>query len=159
MDDALKKRFYNSYRDEQKRLEAYRKEWGEDPPPMDADWQHMRNHNGEILRHYDNSVTVFYKIGIGFAPTLEQWEQHETLQAEIAEAERRGDTAEYDRILAELKTLIAASQGPVPIIDGGVYSGDPISKAKKSRKRNDAIKDVYRKFGLEHCMPTFPTEP
>ncbi len=152
MDDATKQLFYETYREERKRLEAYRKEWGEDPPPIGANWQHMRNHNGETLRHYDNTVTIFYKDGVGFAPTLEQWEQHEAFQAELAKAQRRGDTAEWNRISAQIETLIAAAQGPVPLIDGGLYSGDPSSREAKDRKREEAIREVYRKFGLEHTL-------
>lgn len=133
-------------------IKAYRQKWGVDPPPIGADWQHIRNHNGEVIRHYNNTVTILYREGIGFAPNLEQWEQHEALQAEITEAERRGDTAEYDRILAELTKLVAESQGPVPIIDGGLYSGNPISNEEEHRKILEAEREVYRKFGLVHTL-------
>lgn len=131
-------------------IERYRKKWGVDPPPIGAKWQHLRNHTGEVIRHYNNSITVLYKIGTGFAPTSEQWEQHEALQEELVEAEHRGDTAEYNRILGELKTLIENSQGPVPIINGGVYTGDPISNEEKHRRVLEAERDLYRKFGLIH---------
>lgn len=159
MDDATKQLFYKTYREERKRLAEYRKEWGEDPPPIGANWEHMRNHNGETLRHYDNSVTVFYKDGIGFAPTLEQWEQHEALQAELVEAQRRGDTAKWVHISAQLETLIASAQGPVPIIVGGLYSGDSISDEEENRKREQAIREVYRKFGIEHTLQQLSERP
>ena len=161
MDDATKLLFYNTYREERKRLAAYRKEWGENPPPIGANWQHMRNHNGETLRHYDNSVTIFYRDGIGFAPTLKQWERHEELETALAEAQRRGDTAEWNRISAQLETLIASAQGPVPIINGGLYSGNPISDEEKNKKILEAEREIYRKFGIEHTLqqlsdPTIP---
>ncbi len=134
-------------------IEAYRKEWGVDPPLIGANWEHMRNDNGEVIKHYDNSTTTFYKVvNDGFAPTPEQWEQHEILQRKLVEARRSGDTAEYDRILAELKVLIAKSRGPAPVITGTLYSGDPISEEEAHRQREEAIREVYRKFGLEHRL-------
>ena len=159
MDEDLKKRFYDSYRDEQKRLEAYREKWGEDPPPIGANWQHIRNSNGETLKHYDNNITVLYTVGTGFAPTVEQWKKYEVLQAEVVEAERLSNFDEYDRKMAQLNKLIADNQGPVPIISGGFYSGDPISHNEESVQRLilQAQKKVYRKFGLEHLTTRSPT--
>ncbi len=134
-------------------IAAYREEWGVDPPPRGANWQHIRNDDGTVLKHYDNTTIAIYKVvDDGFAPTQEQWEQHEFLQRLLYEARRRGDTSEYDRILSELKVLIANSRGPAPVITGGVYFGDPISEAEKQRQREEAIRDVYRKFGLEHTL-------
>ncbi len=135
----------------------YWKDRGLEPP--DGDWTWATDGKGNYYKSYKGQFTPFeIKTKIGYAPTLEQYQQMQKLHAEWHRAKNKGYTAEVQRLEAEMATLREASQGELPTYAGGVYQGR-VGESPEEAKRNGRIqraavlRQLYREYGLEHLMP------
>ena len=137
----------------------YRKKHGIDPPPLDANWRHVWDEDGNVHRLYDGETTILkYETRIGFAPTKAQYERYLQLYEELKSLTSEGPRA--TEISQELRELFAKSQGEIPVKFSSVHIAHPTlnreayeEDAKAARMR--AIRRLYREFDLEHLIPYY----
>ena len=134
----------------------YWKELGLEPP--DGNWTWAWDDEGNYYKSYEGRFTGFKVITqMGYAPTLEQFQRGKQLHNEWHKAKSEGNDAEVKRLKAEIETLIEESQGEVPSFTGGVYRSAPGESKEDAirngdRQRQEAIRRLYREYGLEHLL-------
>ena len=107
--------------------------------------------NGDpVLRRLDEPV-IRIKMGIGFAPTLEEFKKWEKLFDDQGWAEARGDHAEAARLTAEMEALEASVQRMRPLGATSIYS--TAEAASKSRRfMTEKLNAALREHGLAHLI-------
>lgn len=114
-------------------------------------WVPELDENGNpILRRLDEPV-IKIRMGIGFAPTKEQFEKYEQLKLDRWRAEKRDDVAEIDRLTAEIDALEESAQRMRPLSVGAL--GTTAEHASKSRRMaKEKFNAALREHGLEHLI-------
>lgn len=150
---------WNSLTSKQKQqiFDQFYVQYGLKVPPRgyDYDWKDVGvpylDENGKpILRRLDEPI-IRIQMGVGFAPTLEEFKRHKQLMFDAGVAESRGDFAEAERIEAEIKALEASAQRMRPLF---VSSSGTTAEAKsKSRQfAKAAYNKALREHGLAHLI-------
>ena len=135
---------------------------GLEPPPPGYDyvWDDIEvphiDENGNYVLHKQGEPIVELKIGIGFAPTPEELERYLQLDNQHAFAEAKGNTAEAERLLAEIEQLKASAQRERPLGASSRWLVSAKQKAadpdKASRLRREKYHEALREYGLEHII-------
>lgn len=114
-------------------------------------WVPELDENGNpILRRKDEPV-IRIKMGIGFAPTKEQFERYNQLKEDRWRAKKRDDVAEVARLDAEIEALEASAQRMRPLSVGA--GGTTAEHASKSRRMaKEQFNAALREHGLEHLI-------
>ena len=97
---------------------------------------------------------VEVKYGIGFAPTLEEYEKYEQLQEDQGWAESRGDVAEVARLTAEIEALEASVQRMRPLYTTSISVGAE-AKSKSSQFSKEKFNAALREYDLEHLISPY----
>ncbi|MDE0634480.1 MAG: hypothetical protein OXI43_01320 [Candidatus Poribacteria bacterium] len=132
-------------------------QFGLKPPPRGYDYHWDEpgvpylDANGEpVLRRLDEPAIVI-EMGIGFAPTLEQYKTYNRLLDDWIAAEGRGDVAEAARLDAEIEALKASAQRMRPLsVSSSSTTAEQASKARSLRK--EKYNAALREYGLEHLI-------
>ena len=137
--------------------EYYKERWGEDLPP--EGYRHIRDKEGNVhLIHQDEPFIQIHEI-IGFAPTRAQYKRYKQLQTELSAAEASGDTMQANQIDAELKQLVADSQGTIPTVSSLSIgrSGESIEalEQRMAEHKTAALKAAYQEYGLGYLADDF----
>lgn len=150
-------------RDEAYRLwrEDYKKRMGVEAAPLGEHYNHVKDEDGNVYRVYPNTVTFLKpkKMKIGYAPTLEQHKRMLKMHSQWHEAKDDGNTAEVNRLEAEMDKLKEEAQGEIPTLGPGVYEsvGESPEEASRNRQRQiaAAMRQAYIDMNLEHLLPTY----
>ena len=86
----------------------------------------------------------------GFAPNREQLDRYLELRERFREAHARGNQTEADFFQAEMGRLEVEAEGDVPSVRVS-WQGEK-ARSKASQVLDEAIKQAYRDFGLEHLL-------
>ena len=107
--------------------------------------------NGKpVLRRLDEPA-VRVRMGIGFAPTLEEWKRYSKLLDDQGWADSRGDVAEVDQIQSEIDALEASAQRMRPL--SVVASGQTTEARLKARSfSKEKFNAALREHGLAHLI-------
>ena len=114
--------------------------------------------NPILLKEGDPWVEV--KMGIGFAPTLEEYERYEQLREDYEWADTRGEVAKAQRLAAEIEALEASVQRMRPISMTSFWSG-PTGTQDKARSRRIAREKynaALREHGLAHLISPYSND-
>ena len=111
--------------------------------------------NPILLKEGDPWVEI--KMGIGFAPTLEEYERYEQLREDYEWADTRGEVAKAERLAAEIEALEASVQRMRPISRISFWSGPSGTedKARTSRIANEKYNAALREHGLAHLISPY----
>ncbi len=114
-------------------------------------WVPLLDENGNPVLQKIGDPIVEVQMGIGFAPTLDEFEKYNELDEAWGLAEARGDAAEAKRLKAEMDALEASAQRMMPI---GVVSGSIGAEAKSKARsfRKEAYNAALREHGLGHLI-------
>ena len=127
------------------------------PPPRGYDYHwdepgvpYLDKNGDPVLRRLDEPAIVI-KMGIGFAPTLEEFKRHEQLVDESIAAHGRGDVAEAARLDAEIEALKASAQRMRPLSVSSSWTTAE-QKSKSRRLAKEKFNAALREYGLEHLI-------
>lgn len=111
--------------------------------------------NPILLKEDDPWVEI--KMGIGFAPTLEEYERYEQLREDHGWADSRGEVAEAERLAAEIEALEASVQRMRPISMTSFWSGPSGTqdKARSQRIAREKYNAALREHGLAHLISPY----
>ena len=107
--------------------------------------------NGHPVLHRLDEPIVDIEIGIGFAPTLEEFEKYKKLYDDQGWAEARGDVEEAARLQAELDALIESVQRMRPV-GMSLFGSTAEAKSKTDQFAKEKMGAALREYGLEHLM-------
>lgn len=146
-------------RDEAYRLwrEDYKKRMGVEAAPLGEHYNHVKDEDGNVYRVYPNTITFLKpkKMKIGYAPTLEQHKRMLKMHAQWHEAKDDGNTAEVNRLEAEMDKLKEEAQGEIPTLGPWVYTGVAEGASENiDRQIEAASRQAYIDMNLEHLLPT-----
>ena len=138
--------------------ESYRNFWGFDPPIVDAYNRHpyraMLDNWGAPTQWFRSTEYVsHYGRRTGFRPDPGQLERYLSLQADWKRALLDGRSDVAGNLRHQMRLLEASAQGeiPVPHTYRLLYYGDlPETPEEDSAKKAEAIRDVYKRMGIEH---------
>lgn len=125
------------------------------PRGYDYDWKDVGvpylDENGKpVLRRLDEPI-IRIEMGVGFAPTLEEYEKYEQLMFDAGVAKSRGDVAEAERLKAEIKALKASAQRMRPLSVSSIST--TAEQGSKSRRFAKArYNAALREHGLGHLI-------
>ena len=135
---------------------------GLEPPPPGYDyvWDDIEvphiDENGNYVLRKQGEPIVEVKIGIGFAPTPEELERYLQLDNQYAFADATGNTAEAERLLAEIEQLKASAQRERPLGASSIWGATTTQRAaepnKAERLRREKYHEALREYGLEHII-------
>jgi hypothetical protein len=114
--------------------------------------------NPILLKKGDPWVEI--KMGIGFAPTLEEYQRYEQLREDYEWADTRGEVAKAKRLAADIEALEASVQRMRPISKMWIWSG-PTGTQDKARSRRIAREKynaVLREYDLEHLISPYSND-
>ncbi|MYB64231.1 hypothetical protein F4X73_06040 [Candidatus Poribacteria bacterium] len=139
----------------EKYLAEYIAKWGE-PPSPDRSYQHFFDNHGTVLRHYrGTSVVSHYRITVGFAPTISEFERYKQLKTEWKKAAKDQDFEESNRIHEKIQTLVQSAQREYPEPFGFGYYGNPITEGEQRRLDDEAEKLFYERMGVPHLYELY----
>ena len=145
---------------QQQIFDQFYHERGLNPPPKGYEyvWKEINvpllDENGDPVLKKVGDPWVEVKYGIGFAPTLEEYEKYEQLQEDQGWAESRGDVAEVARLTAEIEALEASVQRMRPLGAMATAIGDE-ARSKMSRRRREKFNAALREYDLEHLISPY----
>ena len=126
-------------------------------PPRGYDYQwkdagipYLDENGNPVLRRLDEP-SIYIDMGIGFAPTLEEWKKYNKLLDDQGWAESRGDVAEVERITSEIEALEASAQRMRPLSVGS-FSVNAEQKSKARELRKAKFNAALREHGLAHLI-------
>ncbi len=132
-------------------------QFGLEPPPdgydyhwKDAGVPYLDENGKPVLRRLDEPI-VEIEMGIGFAPTLEEFERWEKLYDDQGWAEARGDVDEAKRLKAEMDALEASVQRMRPLTVSA-YGSTAEAKSKSDRFATEKMCAALREHGLAHLI-------
>ena len=132
-------------------------QFGLKPPPRGYDYHwkepgvpYLDENGAPVLRRLDEPI-VEVTMGIGFAPTLEEFKRHEQLVDESIAAHGRGDVAEAARLDAEIEALEASAQRMRPLTVRSTWSTAE-AKSKSRQFAKEKFNAALREYGLEHLI-------
>ena len=116
--------------------------------------------NGQPILLKKGDPWVEIKMGIGFAPTLEEYERYEQLREDHGWADSRGDVAEAERLAAEIEALEASVQRMRPLSMMSVWSGPTGThdKARSRRIAREKYNTALREYGLAHLISPYSND-
>ncbi len=130
---------------------------GLDPPPPGYEyrWKDINvpllDENGNPVLHKKDEPFIEVHMGIGFAPTLEEFKKYNKLIDDQGWAESRGDVAEVERLQSEIEALEASVQRMRPLnVTAMVSNAKADSKADRMAK--EARDAAFREHGLAHLI-------
>ena len=143
----------------EQQLAEYIAKWGE-PPSPDGSYQHFYDNHGDVLRHYrGTSVVSHYRLEVGFAPTISEFERYKQLRAELRavykETGKSINIKEVERINDKIQTLVKTAQREVPVPYGFGYYGDSISQGEEKILDDEAVKLFYKRMGVPHLFELY----
>ena len=130
------------------------------PPPKGYKyrWKDMGvpllDENGDPVLQKEDEPWVVIEYGIGFAPTLEEFERYEKLQDDQGWAESRGDVAEVARLTAEIEALEASVQRMRPLGAMTTWTSAE-AKSKSSQFSKEKMNAALREYDLEHLISPY----
>ena len=137
------------------------KKYGVEPPPPGYAY---RMSDPGVLRLDGYGKPILYKegeavfdivIGIGFAPTYEQY-QHYLHLIQLRDAARHaGDDNRADQLNAEIDQLEADAQGEIPVVSSSQAVPTHLAeeaKVERSRKASQIMKQAYIDMGLGYMI-------
>ncbi|MDE0634478.1 MAG: hypothetical protein OXI43_01310 [Candidatus Poribacteria bacterium] len=132
-------------------------QFGLKPPPRGYDYHwdepgvpYLDKNGAPVLRKLDEPAIVI-KMGIGFAPTLEEFKRYKRLVDEAMWASGTGDVAEAARLDAEIEALKASAQRMRPLtVSSSSTTAEQASKSDRLRK--EKYNAALREYGLEHLI-------
>ncbi|RKU30721.1 hypothetical protein C6497_03320 [Candidatus Poribacteria bacterium] len=112
-------------------------------------WVPELDENGNpILRRLDEPV-IKIRMGVGFAPTKEQFEKYNQLKEE--RLTKRRNPTEVARLTAEIEALEASAQRMRPLsVGAGWTTAEQASKSDRMAK--EKFNAALREHGLEHLI-------
>ncbi len=127
------------------------------PPPRGYDYHwdepgvpYLDKNGDPVLRRLDEPAIVI-KMGIGFAPTLEEFKRYKQLMDALFAIYGSDDVAEIARLEAEIEALRASAQGMRPLtVSSSSTTAEQASKADRLRK--EKYNAALREYGLEHLI-------
>lgn len=144
----------------QRIIDQFYHQRGLNPPPKGYEyvWKEigvpLLDENGDPVLHKKGEPYVEVKMGIGFAPTREEYERYEQLQEDQGWAESRGDVAEVARLTAEIEALEASVQRMRPLYTMSTSIGAE-AKSKARRVRREKLNAALREHDLEHLISPY----
>ena len=117
----------------------------------------LLDENGNPVLHEEDVAWVEIKMGIGFAPTLEEYERYEQLREDYEWADTRGEVAKAKRLAAEIEALEASVQRMRPLSTMSSWAGPTGTedKAKSDRLRDEKFNAALREYDLEHLISPY----
>ena len=146
--------------EQQRILDQFYLQRGLNPPPKGYKYRWkdidvpLLDENGDPVLQKEGEPWVEVKMGIGFAPTLEEYERYEQLQEDQGWAESRGDVAEVNRLTAEIEALEASVQRMRPLSTMWTAIGAE-AKSKASRVAREKLNAALREYDLEHLISPY----
>ena len=125
------------------------------PRGYDYDWKepgvpYLDENGNPVLRRLDEPL-VRIRMGIGFAPTLEEWKRYSKLLDDQGWADARGDVAEVERIQSEIDALEASAQRMRPLsVSASWQNTEARLKARSFSK--EKFNAALREHGLAHLI-------
>ena len=114
-------------------------------------WVPELDENGNpVLRRLDEPV-IKIRMGVGFAPTKEQFEKYNQLNLDRWRAEKRDDAAEVARLTEEIEALEASAQRMRPLSVSSLSVSDE-QASKANRMAKEKFNAALREHGLEHLI-------
>ncbi|MDE0634479.1 MAG: hypothetical protein OXI43_01315 [Candidatus Poribacteria bacterium] len=132
-------------------------QFGLEVPPRGYDYHwkepgvpYVDANGNPVLRRLDEPL-IEVEMGIGFAPTLEEFKRHKQLMDAWIAASGSGDVAEEARLQAEVEALEASAQRMRPLSAMSISTtAEQKSKARSLRK--EKYNAALREYGLEHLI-------
>lgn len=144
----------------QRIIDQFYHQRGLNPPPKGYEyvWKEigvpLLDENGDPVLHKKGEPYVEVKMGIGFAPTREEYEKYEQLQEDQGWAESRGDVVEAARLTAEIEALEASVQRMRPLYTMTSWVGAE-AESKSSRRAKEKMAAALREYDLEHLISPY----
>ncbi len=114
----------------------------------------LLDENGTPVLQKEGEPCVEIKMGVGFAPTREEYERYQQLQDAQGWAESRGDVAEVNRLTAEIEALEASVQRMRPLYTMTTWTSSE-AKSKSSQFSTAKFNAVLREYDLEHLISPY----
>ena len=114
----------------------------------------LLDENGNPVLHKKDEPIVEIRMEIGFAPTLEEFKKYNELFDAQGWAEADGDTAEAERLKAEMDALEASVQRMRPVHVMTSWIGAE-AKSKASRVAREKLNAALREYGLAHLISPY----
>ena len=138
--------------------ESYRNFFGFDPPISRYDntfpYRAMLDNWGDPIQWFESTEYVHrYARTTGFRPDPEQLERYLSLQADWKRALLDGRSDVAGNLRHQMRLLEASAQGEIPVSHsyGLSYYGElPETPEEDRAKTAEAIRDVYKRMGIEH---------
>ena len=130
---------------------------GLDPPPPGYEyrwkdrWVPLLDENGNPVLHKKDEPIIEVHMGIGFAPTLEEFKKYNKLLDDQGWAESRGDVAEVARLEAEITALEASVQRIRPV-NVTTITSNAKAQSKSRSMAKEAKNAALREHGLAHLI-------
>ena len=137
------------------------KKYGVQPPPPGYAY---RMSDPGVLRLDEDGNPILYKkgeavfdivIGIGFAPTYEQYQHYLHLIRLRDAARHAGNDNRADRLNAEIGQLKADAQGEIPVVSCSLGVPKHLAEAaikKADRRASEIMKQAYIDMGLGYMI-------
>lgn len=142
---------------QQQIFDQFYTQFGLEVPPEGYDylWKDIgipyTDENGKpVLRRLDEP-TIDIEYGIGFAPTLEEFEKFKKLDLAWGLAKAEGNTAKEQQLKSEIDALTASVQRMRPLFIHSA-STNAEQKSKIDRMSKEAMRNALREYGLEHLI-------
>lgn len=141
-------------------MRIYKKN-GVDPPPQGYAYRMSEpgvlrlDENGDPILYKEGEAVFYIGIGIGFAPTFEQYQNYLHL-IQLRDAERHaGNVNKADQLHAEIVQLKADAQGEIPIVSSSQAVPTHLAEAaakERSRRASKIMKEAYIDMGLGYMI-------
>lgn len=117
----------------------------------------LLDENGNPVLQKEGEPLVEIKMGIGFAPTLEEYERYKQLREDYEWADTRGEVAKADRLAAEIKALEDSVQRMRPLSTMWTAVGNE-AVSKGSRFATEKYNAALREYDLEHLISPYSND-
>lgn len=138
----------------------YKSDMGVYPPPRG--YYHWKDDDGvHLVKNGEPYVKI--KIYKGFRPSPAQLEAYQDLLNQKVHAWRKGDRAEYDRVVKKVEDLRGSAPGKIPNIGGVAFIGiEPdVANAMAQEKLKAAFEElgIGYLYGVSGLIPSLEVEP
>lgn len=110
--------------------------------------------NGNPIMIKQRDIYIKVRYGEGFAPTLDQYQEYQSLEIELNKAIYKDtDPKDIAEIKKKMDNLKSSARGKVPVGASSV-GGENLSSTEIDLKIQQALDNAYRELGLSHLIST-----
>ncbi len=113
-----------------------------------------RDENGNPIMIKKGDIYIKVRYDEGFAPTLEQYQEYQSLEIELNKAiYNDANPKDIDEIKKKIDNLKSSARGKIPVGASSV-GGENLSSTEMDLKIQQALDNAYKELGLSHLRST-----